>query len=130
MLVDQFFDPETVFGGDDADEGACIFQCEQYGLGFKEEHRIYRHVRIRLFSVFVFETFQLVGICHTGQDRKRFFQGLSDGAFDGFIGHVVIAVLIEHIAEASDDAARRVCERVIKVKEISCVTHCRFLWQR
>ena len=129
MLVEHFLNSVTVFGGDDTYECTRIFQGQQYRLGFQKKHGVYCHVGVRFFPVFTFKTGQLLFIRYSRQDRKRFFQCFPDGAFNVFIGYICITMFIEHIAKASNNAARRVCERVIKVKEISRIAHCRFLRQ-
>ena len=129
MLVKHFLYAIAVFGGDDTDECTCIFQCKQHGFGFQKEYGVYCHVGIRFLSVFTLKTSQLVFIRHTCQDGERFFQSFSDGTFNIFIGYIRITMLIEHITETGNDAARRICKRVVKVKEISRIAHCRFLRQ-
>ena len=56
VLVEHFLYAITVFGGDDADECACIFQGKQHRLGFQKEYGVYCHVGIRFLPVFALKT--------------------------------------------------------------------------
>ena len=123
VLVQQFVDAEAVFGGDDAHAGAALLQRLQHVQGLGEEARVGRHVHVGFPAVFGFEGRQARRVVDARQQGERLFQRLADGAADGVVGHVAVAVALEHVAETHHDAARRVGQGVVEVKEIGCVGH-------
>ena len=52
------------------------------------------------------------------QDRKRFYQGFPDGAFDFFVADARMSVAFQHDAVAHHDAFRRVGKRIVEVENL------------
>ena len=116
VLIQGVVDAEAVFGGDDAHLGAPLLQPAEHVEGFGEEAGVGRHVHVSFLAVLLLEVGLAGGVGDARQDGERFFQRLADGAADGVVRHVGMAVALQHVAEAQDDAARRVGQGVVEVE--------------
>ena len=121
VLVHEFLDAVAVFGGDDAYLRAAVSQGGEHGGGFGVEAGVGGHVHVGFADVLLAEGGQSAGVGDAGQQGERVFERLADGALDGVVGHGGEAVAVEHVAEAGDDAARGVGQRVVEVEEVGGV---------
>ena len=116
MLVHRLVDAEAVLGGDDAYPCAAFLQLSKHVERLGKEAGVGRHVYVCLLAVLLLEVGQAVGVRHARQDGERLLQRLADGAADGLVRHVGVAVALQHVAEAHHDAARRVGQGVVEVE--------------
>ena len=123
VLVHGVVDAEAVLGGDDAHLGVPFLQPAKHVERLGEEAGVGCHVHVGFLAVLLLEVGQAGGVGLARQDGERFFQRLADGAADGIVRHVRVAVALQHVAEAQDDAARRVGQGVVEVEEVGSIVH-------
>ena len=80
-------------------------------------------MRICLSYVFFFEFGKLQGIGYTGKNGKRIFQCLADGTLNVVVCGASVAMAVQHVAKASNNATRRIGKRIVEIKEVGCIIH-------
>ena len=105
MLVYHLLDAITELGGDDSYLGSLSLELMEYGFRFGKQDGVHVHVLVRFLDVFFPVGGEGFRIVDAGEDGKRFFQCLADGALDLLVGDAGVSVAFEYVAEADDDAS-------------------------